>query len=203
VVSEIAMLNSPLSPISSSIIQSVKSITHIACAYFIFDSRDSRNILQSFDGLLRSIAYQLACHFDGIPEALLFSYKDHGYGTTTPSHDALRKIIALALGCITEAAIIINAADESIDRDQVLEWLKSLTADQQTHRKVHILITSRDEIDIRRHLKAFNTIHVHEHTRGDIESHINSFIAKTRLSSFRKEIVDQVRNTLLEGAGGM
>src|ERR1700761_3641362 len=114
-------LNSQLNSASSLIIQSIKSSASTKCAYFIFDSRDSRNELQSFDGLLRSIAYQLSCHLDQIPQVLLSIYKDHGYGTTAPSHDALRKIITVALGCITETTIVVDAADESVDRDQVLK----------------------------------------------------------------------------------
>ena len=202
-MSGITKPNSPLSPISSSIIQSVKSVTHIACAYFIFDSRDSRNVLQSFDGMLRSIAYQLTCHFDQMPEAILSIYKDHGSGTTAPSHDSLRKIISLSLGCIPETAIIIDAADESVDRDQVLGWLKALTSTPEAHRKAHILVTSRDEIDIRRHLQAFNTIYVHDHTRPDIESHINSTIANNGLDSFNEATLTKIRDTLLRDVGGM
>ena len=138
-----------------------------------------------------------------MPEALLSIYKDHGSGTTAPSHDALRKIITLALGCVTETAIIVDAADESVDRDQVLGWLKSLTSAPEAHRKAHILVTSRDEIDIRRHLQAFNTIYVHNHTRHDIESHINSTIASTRLCSFSATTLEKVRDTLLSDASGM
>jgi len=188
---------------SASIIKSVIQNDSATCAYFFFDSRDAQTSLQSYDGLIRSITYQLCVRLDVLPAILMTSYKNCGSGTTPPSRDVVQQIFNSALQNLPEIFIIIDALDECTEISQVAAWLeKSMTAG-----RLHVLITSRDGPHIADHLSGIpqqKAIHVDELTDGDIKLYINSTMNKYRkLALWNEEIRTNIRESLLAGAGGM
>jgi hypothetical protein len=192
---------------SASIIKSVKQNDITTCAYFFFDRRDAQALLQSYDGLLRSIAYQLCVDLEEFPGILMRSYQNCGSGTTPPSRDALQQICTAALLNLQETFIIIDALDEctSTEISQVVGWLEQLIS--EGGRNLHVLVTGRDEAHITDPLSRISQqppVHVDELTYADIRLFIDLTMNNYgQLAQWGKEIQANVRQTLINGAGGM
>ena len=193
---------------SASIIKSIAQSNNTACTYFFFDSRDDQRSLQSFDGILCSITYQLCVqlcvHLDALPAVLVTAYKNCGSGATLPSQDDVHQICSFALQHFPEAFIIIDALDECNELGQVSAWLKKLLT--MGGGRLHVLITSRDKPHITAYLSGIQqqVIYFDDFTDADIELYIDSKIKESaQLMLWSKEIQTRIRESLLAGAGGM
>jgi hypothetical protein len=194
---------------SASIIKSIVQSNNTARTYFFFDSRDAQASLQSYDGLLRSITYQLCVqlcvHLDTLPTVLVTAYKSCGSGATLPSRDDVQEICNFTLQHFPQAFLIIDALDECNEIGQVAAWLQKLFIAGGGRLKV--LITSRDKPDITAHLSRIQqqeVIHLDDFTNADIQLYIGSRMKESaRLMLWSEEIQASIRQSLLEGAGGM
>jgi hypothetical protein len=189
---------------SASIINSVFQ-SNTTPAYFFFDSRDGQASLQSYDGLLRSITYQLCVRLDTLPGVLVTCYKDCGSGATLPSRSDAQQICLSALHHIPETYIIIDALDECSEISQVASWLKKLLT--AGGGKLHVLITSRDKPDISVHVSKIpqqQVCYLDESTNADIKLYIDSKMQESRqLTLWSHDIQRNIRERLLDGADGM
>ena len=190
---------------SASIIKSILQSSNSTCAYFFFDSRDGQASLQSYDGLLRSVTYQLCVRLDTLPDVLVTCYKNCGSGATLPSRDDVQQICSSALHHMPETYIIIDALDECKEISQAASWLKNLLI--AGGGKLHVLITSRDKPDITVDLPKIplqQVIHLDNFINADIELYIDSKMQKFKqLALWSEDIQTNIRETLLAGAGGM
>jgi hypothetical protein len=190
---------------SASIIKSVVQSDNTICTYFFFDSRDAQASLQSYDGLLRSITYQLCVHLDTLPGTLVTGYKNCGSGTTLPSRDVVQQICSSALQHLPEAFIIIDALDECNEISQVAAFLKKLSTAGRG--RLHVLITSRNKPDITSQLSWIpqqQVIHLDDFTDADMKLYIDSRMKESeQLMQWSKEMQTNIRESLLAGAGGM
>jgi hypothetical protein len=191
---------------SASIIKSIVQKNNTACTYFFFDSRDAQVALRSYDGLLRSITYQLCVCLDTLPGILVTAYKNCGSGTTLPSRDVVQQICNSACQHLPEVFIIIDALDECNEIGQVAAWLKNLLAAEGM--RLHVLITSRDKSDITDHLSGIDqqqVIHLDDNlTNADIKLYIDSRMKDSRfLMLWSEEIQKNIKESLLAGADGM
>ena len=190
---------------SASIIKSIIQSNSTACTYFFFDSRDAQASLRSYDGLLRSITYQLCVCLDTLPGILVTAYKNCGSGTTLPSRDVLQQICSSAFQYLPETFIIIDALDECNEIGQVAAWLKKLlTAGGGS---LHVLITSRDKPGNIAHFSRIQqqeVIHLDDFTDADIQLYIDSRMKESpQLMLWSEEIQASIKQSLLKGAGGM
>jgi hypothetical protein len=192
---------------SASIIKSIiqHQGTCPSCTYFFFDSRDAQASLQSYDGLLRAIAYQLCVCLDTLPGILVTGYKNCGSGATLPSRDLIQQICSSALQHLPETFLIIDALDECSDISQVAGRLKKLLA---VGMGLHVLITSRDKPDITDYLSGITqqqVVHLDDSlTNADVKLYIDSKMNdSTYLSLWSEEIQTNIKESLLAGAGGM
>ena len=191
-------------PHSASIIDSIVQNDNIPCTYFFFDSRDAQVSLQSYDGLLRSITYQLCVCLDTLPGILVTTYKKCGSGANLPSRAAVQQICQTVLQHLPEAFVIIDALDECNEIGQVASWLKKLLSTGEGG--LHVLMTSRDKQDITSHLSKIpqQVIHVDDFTSQDIELYINSKMQDyLQITLWNQKIQTDIRESLLAGAGGM
>ncbi|KAF8233620.1 hypothetical protein L208DRAFT_1265881 [Tricholoma matsutake] len=174
-------------------------------AYFFFDSRDAQGSLQSYDGLLHSITYQLCDHLDTFPDILMASYKNSHSGTTPPSGNDVEQICTSVLQQLPETSVIINALNECTEIDKVAGWLRKIITAEG--RRLHVLITSWDEPHITHHLSRIplqQAIHVDDLTGADVELYIDSTINNYNdLKGWGAEMKMNIRQSLLAGAGGM
>ncbi|KAF8233062.1 hypothetical protein L208DRAFT_1396389, partial [Tricholoma matsutake] len=88
------------------------------------------------------------------------SYKNSHSGITPPSRDVVEQICSSALHQLPETSIIIDALDECTENeiDKVAGWLKNIITAEG--RRLHVLITSRDEPHITGHLSGIPLRHI-------------------------------------------
>jgi ankyrin repeat domain-containing protein 50 len=173
----------------------------IAFHYFSF-SDDSK---QGVSGLLRILLLQLSNQADDGNanfSSLYGTYKD-----AQPPVPALEVTLKQVVTKFQDVYIIIDALDESPrgeNRDAVLESLSEMRG--WSVRGLHILVTSRDELDIRESLR----LEIKEEVRMDnsaVDQDIKDYIVQrlqrdSRLKKFAEHHVD-IEKTLIERAGGM
>ena len=138
-----------------------------AIAYFFFDSRDAQEGLQRHEGLVRSLIKQFALQCTTIPDAL---EKLYGDGHSQPSSKALHDTLRLILGLFKDAYVIIDSLDECpskliaheerSERSKVRSWMKEISDCNEFSQHTHLLVTSRDEPDIRQSLQSLGAVDV-------------------------------------------
>jgi hypothetical protein len=202
--------------ISSAIIQDIQDLRAAGLAtiaYYYFDFRDIKK--QDRYGLLSSLLSQLSLESDSCYEVLSQLYSDHASGATKPDSIALIKCIKNMLGLPRQGPvyIIIDALDECPDtygmpsaREQVLDLIVELVNQSLTN--VHLCVTSRPEIGIRKALDPLKpleiSLHDEEGHKNDIIEYVRSVIYSDRkMQSWKDEDKKMVIDTLSNKAGGM
>jgi hypothetical protein len=116
---------------------------------FFFDFGDITK--QSFDGMLRSLAFQIyqggvdsANHLDEL-------FRTHQNGNDQPATKALLNIVHKMLVVQNKIYIILDALDESTTRDEIILWIKDIVSQTQAIH-VQLLYTSRSESEFMRHI---------------------------------------------------
>jgi hypothetical protein len=205
-------------PFSSTIIQDIEALCksrQASIVYFYFDFRDAKK--QRLNDLISSIITQLSAHPDLRCDILLRLYSDHDGGQRQPSDMDMTKCLKemLILPHQPPIYLIIDALDESPDlsgiptsREQVLDLVKELV--DLCLPNLHICVTSRPEIDIRRVIEPLTSLRVclHEQSgqKKDIEEYIRSVVyseSEPIMRQWRTEDKEFVIETLSEKANGM
>jgi ankyrin repeat domain-containing protein 50 len=173
----------------------------IAFHYFSF-SDDSK---QDVSGLLRALLLQLSNQVeDG--DADLSSLHDTHKDAHAPV-PALMLTLKRVITKFQDVYVVVDALDESPrgeKRDAVLETLSEIR--RWSMRGLHILVTSRDEHDIREHLE----LQLNEEVRMDksvVDQDIKDYIIQRlqrdiKLKKFAKHHAD-IKKTLIQRADGM
>lgn len=125
-------------------------------AYFFFDSRNADKVLVMFENLLRSLLSQLSHRCGGIPAVLKNIYHAHCDGRTQPSVESLQETLRCVMEGFDHVYIMIDSLDECGDRAELLRWIQSL--ESWNSDRLHLLLTSRPEQDIRRRLDPMSRI---------------------------------------------
>ncbi|KDR72135.1 hypothetical protein GALMADRAFT_74423, partial [Galerina marginata CBS 339.88] len=128
----------------------------LTIAYFFFDGRDAQSELQLHDKLIRSLISQFSHQRGGIPPELADLYRrcgDHQQPSVNQLQNTLREIV----NEFSQAYIIIDALDECTDRGKTLIWVNKLVSDTDPKaRNLHVMVTSRPELDIKKVMMAFD-----------------------------------------------
>ena len=183
--------------------------------YFYFDFRDAKK--QRLNDLIPSIITQLSSHSDACCDILSRLYLNHDSGKGQPSDMDLVQCLKemLILPDQLPIYLIIDALDESPDssgiptsREQVLQLLNELVDLRLPN--LHICVTSRPEIDIRRVIEPLTSLCVSLHEQSgqkkDIEEYIRSVVyseSEPIMRRWRTEDKEFVIETLSEKANGM
>lgn len=93
----------------------------IPLAYFYFDFRDVEKT--SVDKALRSLALQIASQSNDLSK-LYNLYVECNQGNYQPSEDALKRCIKNAISSENPAYILLDALDECLDHDILLQLLE-------------------------------------------------------------------------------
>ena len=182
-------------------------------AYFYFDFRDINK--QNRRDLLPSLVTQLSDHSHRHCDILNGLYLRHGSGAQKPSEDELIQCLKdmLTLPDQQPIYLIIDALDECPDtsgmpspREQVLDLVKVLV--ELCSLNLHLCVSSRPEIDIRRALEPLTSLRVslHEQTgqRQDIVDYVMSVVqSDAKMGRWRDEDKNLVIETLSRRADGM
>ena len=182
-------------------------------AYYYCDFRVVEK--QNHYGLLSSLVSQLSAELDGCYEVLFQLRSSNAGGTRKPTSDALTTCMKdmLSLPDQGEIYIIIDALDECPDtsgtqsaREEVLELVEELVCFNLPN--VHLCVTSRPEVDIRRVLEPLMPLQISLHDeRGqkeDIIKYIKAMVHSDKsMRKWREEDQKLVIDVLSEKADGM
>ncbi len=182
-------------------------------AYFYFDFRDVNK--QNRRDLLPSLVTQLSNQSHRHCDILNGLYLKHGNGTQKPSENDLMQCLKdmLTLPNQPPVYIIIDALDESPDtsglpspRELVLDLVKELV--ELSSLNLHLCVTSRPEIDIRKALEPLSScsVSLHEQSgqRQDIIDYVTSVVhSDPKMQRWRDEDKKLVIEKLSAGANGM
>ena len=184
-------------------------------AYFYFDFRDANK--QGLQNLVRSLLTQLSDHLASRCDILSNLYSAHDEGKNQPNDsdlaECLKEMLTLPDQCPTY--LIIDALDESPNtpgipppRAKVLQLVKDLV--ELCLPNIHICVTSRPEIDIRKVLEPLTSrqVSLHDQTgqKEDIADYIRSVVysdSEQIMRRWRTEDKELVIKTLSERADGM
>jgi len=186
-------------------------------AYFYFDFRSANK--QHLHDLIRSLLIQISAHSDPRCDILLRLYEAHDDGKEQPSDIALAKCLQEMLSFRDRDQrpiyLIIDALDECPNafgipspRERVLRLMKDLIDLRLPH--LHICITSRPEIDIRKVFEPLTAFRVSLHNQSgqkkDIVDYVKSVVysdSEPIMRRWRAEDKELVIETLSERADGM
>ncbi|KAK4044313.1 putative ankyrin repeat protein [Parachaetomium inaequale] len=129
----------------------LRGVPKAGIAFFYFSFSDSSK--QSVEAMLRALILQLSSQIQGDSQ-LLALYRRHREGT--PPYQGLITCLFQIVQQFSDVYIVVDALDESPRgpyRDAVLQALAEMRT-WSSGPKLHLLVTSRDEIDIREELQA-------------------------------------------------
>jgi hypothetical protein len=193
---------------------SLRDAGQASLAFFYFDFRD-KDKKQDFRNFATSLLVQLSAHSSPCSEIIARIYSTHGKGTQQPSNNALasclREIILAAAP--QPIYIIVDALDECPNasgmptpREVVLDILESLV--RLCIPNLHICLTSRSEIDIKKVLQSLphSAVSLHDESgqKKDISNYVRRVVyADRKMQSWRDEEKKLVVNELSNRADGM
>ena len=184
-------------------------------AYFFFDFKDTGK--QDSRGLLSSILHQLCEQSLACLDILSRLYSTHHDGSEQPNDDTLRQCLKDMLTNAGQVPIylVVDALDESPDthgvpssRRKVLDLVKELVGLKRPN--LRLLVTSRDEMDIRTVLQPLArtslSLHDQKGQNEDIVDYVTSVISsdpELNMRGWREQDKELVITTLSCRAGGM
>ncbi|KAJ5959859.1 Pfs NACHT and Ankyrin domain protein [Penicillium vulpinum] len=175
---------------------------------FFFDFSDTAK--QTFDDMLRSLAFQL--YKDGIGSANYLDalYKAHKNGSGQPTTNALSDTVFKMLMAKRKVSIVLDALDESTTREDILRWIKDVMSKSDL---VHIqlLYTSRPESEFQRYIPSLigeeNCLPLEKQAvNSDIRSWVAAQLSQRRDFTEKllsQDILEGIRRKIGEGADGM
>jgi hypothetical protein len=183
----------------------------VTTAYYYCDFRDAKK--QDLYGLLSSLISQLSAKSDECYEVLSRLYSTSA--GATPTSSVLTKCMEdmLSLPEQGDIYIIIDALDECPNisgmvsaREEILKLLKGLVHLRCSN--LHLCVTSRPEVDIRRVLDPLKPLQISLHDergqKDDIIGYIKSVIQSDwDMQQWSEEVQQQVIDALSEKADGM
>lgn len=147
-------------------------------AAFLYCSFTDSKKQRTFN-IICSLLLQIAQQLPRISTSLVKLYNDYTYGE--PPIDSLKRTLRSVLEESKETFLFIDALDECLDetgrRNEILNLLTELS--EWALPKVHILITSREEPDIKKaltHLKELKSICIQNKQQRDIEKYVKSVL---------------------------
>jgi hypothetical protein len=183
----------------------------LAYFYFRFDDKETPNTL----ALMRSLIKQLYCFRPNTPEAVeaLHEYRKNGQN---PDLDGLRNALTATIRGFSGVYLILDALDEysleASGRKRLLDFIRQIQ--NSGLQNLHILCTSRREVDIEKALKPICSttitgnidVNLESHrwtVNRDIGLHIDNTLASETYSEWSEELKKEVRQALVERADGM
>ena len=120
-----------------------------ALVFFYFDFRNEAK--QAHSSIIRTIAFQLCDKNKKLWDELLKIFEKCENGCHQPTDASIEGIVLKAIRHYSTVWLVIDALDECSTLQDTLNWLQSLLKTRE--KPLRLLITSRDEIDIRDRLE--------------------------------------------------
>jgi hypothetical protein len=175
---------------------------------FFFDFGDSTK--QTWDGMLRSLAFQL--YQGGVGSAIYLDalFEAHQNGSGQPATKALSGIVSKMLVAQRKVSIVLDALDESTTRDDVLMWVKDALSNPDFFH-IQLLYTSRPESEFQRHIPPSigqkNCLPLeNQAVNSDIRSWVTAQLSQRREFTEKRlsqGLLEEIRRKIGDGAEGM
>ena len=191
---------------SSTVVQDIQINAKkgsIGLAYFYCDVSDGKK--RNTTDILSSLIVNLLYWQPSNQSLLDKTYEDCMEGLSMPSHDKLQEALRQLICGFDITYILIDALDECIDWEEILEFIETL------HKwnlwQCHLLITSRKEQQIVESIMAMQPMEV-DMTQmpvdNDIEKYLDSMICSSmELKRWKPEEKGLIKQVLLKKAKGM
>lgn len=179
----------------------LKASTGYASFFF---ARSAEAALLVHEKLVRFIMMRLSHRCHGVPVALAEMYAKYDKGFRQPPIELLEATLLRIVDSFEDVYIVIDSLDECSERKDLLAWIGSMTSIASG--KLHMMVTSRSEPDIRRGLQTMVGLEDISTISQAIEADINAFLV-ARLAAIEDwnepGLKDLVKNSLLDGSDGM
>jgi hypothetical protein len=173
-----------------------------AVAYFYFTNKQTRTNV-AVRSLVKQLSLAITCCGDDIPAALESLYSQHSQGQQSPTLESLTSTLKCLIGTIPQPYIVLDALEECEDMDELLRLIQEIHG----FGSIHLLATSRDELDITDVMASLDPIRVlmHDsHIQDDIQLHIHRTLYYDKpYQKWSAEVKEEVEVTLINGARGM
>ncbi|GAB1315662.1 NACHT domain-containing protein [Madurella fahalii] len=195
------------SVLSSTIIQHIfrhrssDPLVGIAFFYFTFNDESKQNA----SSMLRALILQLVSQLKGQDTTL--SQLHYSYRENTPPDQALLDCLRQVINRFDHVYIILDALDESPQhkhREDLLQTLEDMR--RWSCPGMHLLVTSRDEQDIRESLEAQDDQVVsmkNDSIDADIASFVSAHLRENRRLRKWEKYHDRIEQAFTEGAQGV
>ncbi|KAK6531923.1 hypothetical protein TWF694_003087 [Orbilia ellipsospora] len=193
--------------LSSTIIENLSSYQPL---YFFFDFSDAEK--RTFENMIRALIKQL--YYQGEENLLHLEslYSSHKNGNQQPSCQSLCETFFRIIEQTGETWIVLDALDEcrKEERKELLLWMNEIQVNPK-YRNVHLLVTSRWELDIESGVLEFSHINYTISIQSDIIANDISAYVRWRvregdgLKRWRStpKFQDKIEKVIEERAGGM
>lgn len=179
----------------------------LALIYFYFDFSDPEK--QKASNFLSSLVGQLCSKVVDIPGQLKALHKGCGDGQQRPAVRELTSIFSSMTREFEDIFIVIDALDEcpkNGDREDVLKMISEFKLWPSSN--LHLLVTSRHELDIERVLSPLLTHPAIPIQGSQVESDINLYIAHelatdSDLMKWPSDVKSEIEEALTARANGM
>jgi hypothetical protein len=151
--------------------------------------------------LLRWFISQLCRQINGIPPEVRQLFREG----TQPSTSRLLDVLAVVIQSFARVYLVVDALDESSERDKILTMLLRITKDEN-FQKIQLLTTSRKELDIERMISSVATgISLsNPYLNEDIKSFVSSNLSEDyKFSRWPESLRLEIESALSAGANGM
>ena len=132
--------------ITSTILDDLNGDQADSCVILDFFFAFSDKGKQQLDDLLRSLAFQLYTQCVDCHNVLDSLFESHEDGQKQPTTDSLSRCIYTMMRLPKKVLIVLDALDECVTRNELLEWLKTLSDRELTN--VQLIATSRQEQEL-------------------------------------------------------
>ncbi|KAL7906512.1 hypothetical protein GGI35DRAFT_110398 [Trichoderma velutinum] len=201
---------------TSKVIEHLESTNDgmLAYYYFSFQNKDSQSLRNLKSALLVQILKRLSLpHIDNenvffIPRTFRDLHDAH-FPSKTPSMGELDSVLIEAIDLSEETFLIVDALDEcdsQFVRDETINFLASLIGSVKS--KLHILITSRLEVDIETKISQVSiptssvALHSTEVDR-DIRKHLQALMTEDSFTAWTDALKERVIEHLVQYADGV
>ena len=155
--------------------------------------------------LIRSLIVQFSAQCLQLPESLQSAYSRSQNGQNQPTIEDLTNLLGQLLKSFNSTYILLDALDECTDREDLLEFIKVLTA-WNIH-GLHVLVTSRKEYDIATSLESLVTRQLCIQSalvNDDVRVHILDKLSNDpKLKKWPVNVQKEIEEALVRGSEGM
>ena len=140
-----------------------------------------------------------------MPQVLVNLYVRCSSGHQEPTLDDLQNTLQGLLGGFSSTFIILDALDECVEREKILNWIQTLLLEKDINLGLHLIVTSRPEQEINDQFQSHHSIDlVKEPGNCDLRVYLDYQLQNdSALQKWKFDTQEQIKSKLLKKADGM